>query len=291
MPPKRKLASIGHAAAPAVKKKLQTTLPFANPVSQDVSVPTAPTEPFNYDEGIVNRKYYPPVLSNARCADYASGALTKPSDELKNALSSRTPRMGPSACDGQTVIHWFRTDLRVDDNTALSLAGKLAAAGSQTLIGLYIVSPQDWDAHAVSPARVDFLLRSLEVLKTQLERLDIPLWVEVVENRGDIPERIVRLCRQWGTKNVYANMEYEVDELRRDATLVRLAEKVGVAVEVVHDTCVVPPGELVTKVCVYLLFIQPASINEGDSLVEKLSQSTHLGTKPASHICPPTPLC
>jgi deoxyribodipyrimidine photo-lyase len=286
MPPKRKLAIT--TAAPAVKKKLQTTLPFAVPASRGAPVPT---ETPNYDDGIVDRKYYPPVLSNARCADYASSALSKPIDELTDALSSRKLRVGPSAPGGQAVVHWFRTDLRVDDNTALSLAGELAGAGTQTLIGLYIVSPQDWDAHVVSPARVDFLLRSLKVLKTDLERMDIPLWVEVIEKRREIPETILRLCQQWGAKNVYANMEYEVDELRRDAKLVRLAENVGVAVEVVHDTCVVPPGELVTKVCVHLLFLQPTSSNEGDSLRAELSQSTHPGTKPASHICPPTPLC
>ncbi|KAI5780018.1 DNA photolyase, FAD-binding/Cryptochrome [Geopyxis carbonaria] len=42
-------------------------------------------------------------------------------------------------------------------------------------------------------------------------------------------------------------MEYEVDELRRDAKVVRLGEKNGVSVSVLHDTCVVAPGVLLTK--------------------------------------------
>ncbi|KAA8913416.1 DNA photolyase, FAD-binding/Cryptochrome [Sphaerosporella brunnea] len=227
MPPKRKLATVAAAAAaPQPKKKLQTALP------------TAAAEA-NYDEGIVDPKYYPPVLSNARCAAYVSGELPKPIDKLTATLCSSTHTVET----GKAVVHWFRTDLRVDDNTGLSLAGKLG----KPLIGLYIVSPQDWEAHIVSPARVDFILRSLEMLKQDLERLEIPLWVEVAQNRNDIPRRAVELCHQWGANHLFANMEYEVDELRRDAKVVQLARTKGMEVQVVHDTCVVPPGELVTK--------------------------------------------
>ncbi len=54
----------------------------------------------------------------------------------------------------------------------------------------YIISPQDFEAHLRSPARVDFMLRTLNILKDDLAKLDIPLWVETVEKRKQIPGRV-----------------------------------------------------------------------------------------------------
>lgn len=64
--------------------------------------------------------------------------------------------------------------------------------------------------------------------------------------RRRVPERVLELLAGVGARHLFANAEYEVDELRRDARLVRLGAARGVAVEVVHDTCVVPPGALRT---------------------------------------------
>jgi len=257
MPPKRKLATTltSSSSVPPPKKKLQTTLQFAAKLQTQVdaiapTTTTTVTETSDYDEGIVDRKYYPPVLSNARCAAYSSGELLKPIDELNLALSS-TSGFRSRVLAGRSVIHWFRTDLRIEDNTALHLASKLATSattGDCAVIGLYIFSPQDFEAHVVSPARLDFILQCLKVLRKDLAKLDIPLCVEVVEKRRDIPARVLQLAEQWGAKHVFANMEYEVDELRRDAKVVRLGETNGVAVDVVHDTCAIAPGQLLTKV-------------------------------------------
>ncbi|KAF8248960.1 deoxyribodipyrimidine photo-lyase-like protein [Wilcoxina mikolae CBS 423.85] len=255
MPPKRKLATTfpSPSSDPRPKTKLQTTPQFAAKLQTQVdaiapTTTTEVTEASNYDEGVVDRKYYPPVLSNARCAAYSSGELLKPIDELNLVLSS-TGGFRSRVLPGRAVIHWFRTDLRIEDNTALHLASKQAmiTTGDCAVIGLYIFSPQDFEAHVVSPARIDFILQCLKVLREDLAELDIPLCVEVVEKRKDIPARVMQLAEQWGAKHVFANMEYEVDELRRDAKVVRLGETNGVAVNVVHDTCVIAPGQLLTK--------------------------------------------
>lgn len=97
-----------------------------------------------------------------------------------------------------------------------------------------------------SPARVDFVLRTLEVLKADLAELGIPLYVETVEKRKMIPNRIFELCEIWGARHLYTNIEYEVDELRREALMTSSGIERGIALAAFPDLCVVAPGELST---------------------------------------------
>lgn len=109
------------------------------------------------------------------------------------------------------------------------------------MICLYIFSHQDFHAHCASPARIDFCLRTLQVLKDDLAKLDIPLWVEGVTDRKRTQNHILDWCDKWGVGELRANMLYEVDELRRDAKLVREGVKKDLRFTVHHDTCVVEP--------------------------------------------------
>ncbi|MCJ1476259.1 hypothetical protein MMC13_004925 [Lambiella insularis] len=193
--------------------------------------------------GIVDRRYYPPEMANSRCKQYNEGVLPRPVDLLDAALEeTKSDREHLEVKDA--VIHWFKCDLRIMDNKALHLASRKAKAHGVPLICIYLVSPQDFEAHLTSPARVDFILRTLEVLKSDLAKLDIPLYVETVEKRKAIPGRIFELCEKWGVSHMFANTEYEVDELRREAQMVRKGIEKGIAFDVVPDTCVVAPGEL-----------------------------------------------
>ena len=67
------------------------------------------------------------------------------------------------------------------------------------LLTMYIVSPQDFEAHLTSPARVDFIFRTLRVLREDLAKLDISLYVETLGKRKKIPGRILELVREWGS--------------------------------------------------------------------------------------------
>lgn len=71
--------------------------------------------------------------------------------------------------------------------------------------------------------------------------------METQPKRRGIPQRIMFLCHAWGAAHLFANVEYEVDELRREARLVRLGPEQGVAVNMLPDTCVIElikPGKL-----------------------------------------------
>ncbi|QSZ36361.1 hypothetical protein DSL72_006237 [Monilinia vaccinii-corymbosi] len=197
------------------------------------------------DNGIVLRKYYPREMCNARALAYKNGEMARPIEGLEAALRETEARRAGVAV-GDCVVHWFKCDLRVRDNHALWRASERAREAGVPLLALFVVSPQDWEAHLTAPVRVDFMLRSLRVLREDLARVHVPLVVETVERRRDVPGRILQLLEGWGARHLFANAEYEVDELRREAKIVRDFLEKGIAVDVVHDTCVVSPGALVS---------------------------------------------
>lgn len=255
MPPKRKAPSTA-AVAVEGKKPKRETIPRgddggrAKPDDSDDLRAPHPLAAVAEEHGIVLRQYYPAEMSNARAAAYNAGALARPAEELTRALEETAAARRAVDDDdgnaGDAVVHWFKKDLRTRDNRALWLAGERARAAGVPLIGLYVLSPQDLEAHLAAPVRVDFALRSLRVLRADLAALGIPLVVETVAERRRVPLRILELLEGWGARHLYANAEYEVDELRREARLVRLGAARGIAIDVVHDTCVVPPGALRT---------------------------------------------
>lgn len=199
-------------------------------------------------DGIVDRRYYPAEMSNESCAMYNANEIPRPIEHLNAALDqTKAARAAIRNGDaGEAVIHWFKRDLRVRDNTALSQASLLAKEKGVGVIAVWILSPQDWEAHLVSPAKCDFELRSVALLQKELALLDIPLYMDTVTPRKRVPTRLLELALEWSVKNIFCNMEYEPDELRREEKLVRLGLDKGVSVEVCHDDCVVPPGSLKT---------------------------------------------
>lgn len=193
--------------------------------------------------GIVLREFYQPEMSNERCKAYSDGLLERPIQTLQKAYEA-TRESRQIIQPGSAIVHWFKSDLRLHDNRALFMAYEVARQHEIPLICLYILSPQDLTAHLTSAARVDLTLRTLGRLRQDLGEIDIPLYMETQDERRSIPNRIVDLCQRWGANHLFANIEYEVDELRRDAKLVRLCAENGIKFEAAHDTCVVTPGNL-----------------------------------------------
>lgn len=239
-PPKRRVPDVNGADLDASNKRFKV----ADGSGDDIHAPH-PYAAESEENGIVLRKYYPPEMSNARALAYNSNKLPRPIETLLGALEE-TAKAREQVQVKNAVVFWFKMDLRMRDNRALWLASQKAKEADVPLICLYIVSPEDYEAHLTAPVRVDFMLRTLHVLKKDLAALDIPLYVETVDRRKEIPDRIVEFMEEWEASHLFENMEYEVDELRREAKMVRRCAEKGIDVEVVHDTCVVPPGALKT---------------------------------------------
>ncbi|KAJ9095331.1 hypothetical protein QFC21_005697 [Naganishia friedmannii] len=151
---------------------------------------------------------------------------------------------------GEAVVYWMRMeDIRVVDNHALSLANNYARANNVPLVVLWIATPGDWRAHDRGVRSIDFRLRNLRGLKKILKDKNIPLVVDTYTgNRFQLPQHVLKLLATLNSTHVFANIEYEVDELRRDVQLVKLgAQGVGaskVKAVFVHDRLAVPPGLL-----------------------------------------------
>ena len=145
------------------------------------------------------------------------------------------------------VAHWFRAkDLRIHDNVALHHASELAKKEGKPLIGFYLDCPTEYEWHGTSAARVDFILETLRTMQKELKELGIPLVVlEAGERKEKVPT-VLEFLQENGVSHVFANYEYEVDEIRRDIKFVRLADGECV-LALYHDQTVMEPGKITTN--------------------------------------------
>lgn len=166
-----------------------------------------------------------------------------PFDQLEDLLEKTRKDVKP-----RNVLHWFRSkDIRQEDNKGLHAASQKVKEGSGSLLTMYLYSPKDIEWHGTSPARSDFLLESLKILKGQLEKKNIPLAITTTEDRGNKTEMVMEFVKQNDVSHIYADMEYEVDELRRDIDLAKkVQEDDDISLDILHDQTVVVPGTLTT---------------------------------------------
>ena len=146
----------------------------------------------------------------------------------------------------KNVIHWFRSkDLRIQDNIALHNASSLAKQKSKPLICVYVYCPEEFEWHGTSPARSDLIVETLGQMHAELKELHIPLVFVTAEGRKEIVPTIVKFIKENDASHVFANFEYEVDELRRDIkALKELGDSTQVSLH--HDQTVAVPGEVKT---------------------------------------------
>ncbi|KAG9317430.1 DNA photolyase [Chiua virens] len=149
---------------------------------------------------------------------------------------------------GKSIVYWMRMgDLRIVDNRALAAASQQATKEKIPLIVLFLFSPQDYIAHDRSKRRVDFVLRNLSKIKESLAELDIPLHTVSQTPRHTIPPKIISLLESFQCTDLFANIEYEIDELRRDLKVLTLSKEKGIRPHYFHDKCIIEPGLINTK--------------------------------------------
>lgn len=152
------------------------------------------------------------------------------------------------------TLVWFRRDLRVADNSALYHAAQQSDDG---VIGLFVVTPQQWHEHDDAPAKIQFWLKNLAALSTELEKLNIPLRIEMADSPGQVAEVIVNLAQKHQCQSAFWNREYEFNEHRRDRIVRSALDQAKIAVRQFHDRVVVPPGEVLTKQGKYYTVFTP----------------------------------
>jgi len=134
-----------------------------------------------------------------------------------------------------TAIHWFRNDLRLADNPALTHA----AQGADRLIPAFIhppAQPGAWGFERVGPHRRHFLATALADLNAQLQAAGSGL----VELHGDPVERLARLARETGATRIVCEAIPAPEEA---AQLARL-RAAGMAVEAHWQSTLLDPATL-----------------------------------------------
>ena len=138
----------------------------------------------------------------------------------------------------KTVIHWFRRDLRVSDNTALSEAAKRA----ESVVPLFIFEDAFRTGPDVGAARLAFLLQSVESLRKNLAELGHTLVVRC----GKSEEILPKLAKEAGAQAVFANKRYEPYTQKRDERITAALLDVGVGFELFKDAVVWEETEILT---------------------------------------------
>jgi len=137
------------------------------------------------------------------------------------------------------VIVWFRQDLRLHDNAALSRA--LETGGP--VIPLYIFDEAPAGAFAMGGAARWWLHHSLAALSDALSEFGARL----VIRRGDASEILNEVVEQTGARSVYWNRRYEPFFIDQDkAAKARLAER-GVGVETFNAKLLFEPWQIENK--------------------------------------------
>lgn len=139
-------------------------------------------------------------------------------------------------------LMWFRTDLRTEDNLALSRACADAKAKGSAVLAVFVICPAQWREHDWAGVRVDFVLRHLADLSGELAKLNIPLLIASTPRFSGVPAILVKLAREHSCSAVYFNREYEINEVRRDAEAEKSLAAAGVHATGFTDQVLVEPG-------------------------------------------------
>lgn len=137
------------------------------------------------------------------------------------------------------VIHWFRRDLRVSDNTAFYHATQRA----EQVLPVFIMEDALRTGPDVGAARLAFLLRSAESLQKNLNALGYPLIVRAGKSEIEIP----KLCAETGAVAVFANKRYEPYAMARDNRIFRALNAAGIGFELFKDAVIWDEEELLTQ--------------------------------------------
>lgn len=241
-----------------------------------------------------NTTYYHNPISESEARKFGIGKRRKPFDLLQELLKNQKADIKT-----ETAIHWFRGDLRISDNTALSKAIEKQQADKSELITLFVVNKHDWIAHLDGNLRLTFLYDALKSLHKSLSELSIPLYVIEFDPKEPtlsnstvfvnwLKDQCIRLSNG---KSVFltANAEYPTDELYRDIKVFSTVDK-NFKFNVFHDTCISEPCILRTpkdtqytvfspwykKWCAYLMAKKPKENLIEVSKVEKIQYNKNL---------------
>jgi len=137
------------------------------------------------------------------------------------------------------VIHWFRRDLRIHDNTALSEACRRAGQ----VIPVFILEDALRTGPDVGAARLLFLLRSVAELRQRLRDEGSDLIIRLGRSENEMP----KLTQEIKAEAVFCNTRYEPYAQRRDARVFNGLNAMGIGFEAFKDAVIWHEQEILTQ--------------------------------------------
>ncbi|MDE0159174.1 MAG: deoxyribodipyrimidine photo-lyase [Candidatus Dadabacteria bacterium] len=137
------------------------------------------------------------------------------------------------------VIHWFRKDLRLTDNPALSRA----AESGHPILAVYILEDGDSDPWAPGGASKWWLHHSLKALDQSLKALGNGL----VLRRGRPQEILRELVTETGATTVHCTRLTEPHAIKVESELERILNELGAGFRASDGNLIFPPGSITTK--------------------------------------------
>jgi deoxyribodipyrimidine photo-lyase len=141
-------------------------------------------------------------------------------------------------------LMWFREDLRVMDNTALTYALNHCSDG---IFAIYLIDKSSWKKHNIAACKIEFILRGLKILQADLMKLNIPLLVLEITNTNNIANEIFTLMQQFQVKRLVFNKQYEFNENKRDQAIHKFLAEKDLLVTSFDDQVILAPGTVQTK--------------------------------------------
>ncbi|HGN1706397.1 TPA: deoxyribodipyrimidine photo-lyase [Providencia rettgeri] len=137
---------------------------------------------------------------------------------------------------------WFRNDLRVIDNKALSSA---CADPHAKVIALFTATPEQWQQHDVSPRQIAFIHRHLVELQRSLAELGIPLVCQTEANFMEAAKWVLNYAKEHQAQALFFNRQYEWNEKQRDEWLIKQPH--GMHIHAFDDFLLLPPGSVMNQ--------------------------------------------
>ena len=139
----------------------------------------------------------------------------------------------------RTLI-WFRQDLRLADNPALTAA----LTGSSAVIPVYLHAPAEDGAWSPGAASNWWLHHSLTALQAELRARGSDL---VLRTSQDSAAELLTIARSSGAERILWNRRYEPAAIARDARIKVALRQHGIAAESYNGTLLREPWEIKTQ--------------------------------------------
>ena len=139
----------------------------------------------------------------------------------------------------KNIIFWHRKDLRLTDNLGLHEAYQQ----SPKTIGVFCLDPNILTRDDIAPARIKYLLESLNALAQSYQDKGGQLLVF-----KDTPQNILpKLANKLSAIGVYWNLDVEPFSIQRDQEIKDILTQDGIEVKTFWDQLLHAPGEVLTK--------------------------------------------